>query len=264
MTSAQAAPRDFVPRVVGGGVKLQERVARSRDAFKRSAEVGRLRTAHPAEPWRWDHAWDERGARDDDTTRRATHSFAVAIVFSLFAVPATVIGVSALVAADTVLQVFAVPFVAIALVFDVVVGRLFVHSARLMIRRLKHGPPVAVFDGFPFRRGQRLRIHVAAPPTLPQHALATATLRCVQERYVTTSTAEDSTTLHCFEVYRDTAPVELVDAGPGVRALRVTFPIPADAPATDLASHPCRYWEVDVEASIDGIDYGARFLVPVY
>jgi hypothetical protein len=70
--------------------------------------------------------------------------------------------------------------------------------------------------------------------------------------------------VQCFEVYRDSAPAELVGAGAGRQALRVSFAIPADVPVTDLASRPCRYWELDVEAATDGVDYGARFLVPVY
>jgi hypothetical protein len=52
--------------------------------------------------------------------------------------------------------------------------------------------------------------------------------------------------------------------GPGTRAIRVTFSVPADVPATDLSSYACRYWDVDVEAGTDGVDYAARFLVPVY
>jgi hypothetical protein len=56
----------------------------------------------------------------------------------------------------------------------------------------------------------------------------------------------------------------LIDAGSGIRALRIAFAVPADIPTTDLASRPCRYWEVDVDAATDGVDYSARFLVPVY
>jgi hypothetical protein len=133
-----------------------------------------------------------------------------------------------------------------------------------VLRRFKYGRGVAHLGRFPFRRGSTLELHVEAPRALPQHAVATATLRCIQERYVTTGAGEDrSTTVHLFEVYRDTAPAELINAGPR-RALKVSFAVPSDVPTTDLSSRPCRYWEVDVEAITDGVDYGARFLVPIY
>lgn len=230
---------------------------------RQDMKMRRLRAAHPKEPWRWDHTWDERGTRDD-TASDAAHATAAGVVLAVAAVPANTISVSALVGGDTLRWVLAVPFVAVALALDVMAACLFVSGARLTARRLRYGGGIALFEGFPFRRGDRLRLHVEAPRALPRHALVTATLRCVQERHVTPDTADDSPTLRCFEVYRDSAPAERFDAGSGVRALRLTFRIPSDVPASDLASSPCRYWEVDVEAGTDGVEYAARFLVPVY
>jgi hypothetical protein len=223
---------------------------------ERMSRVGRLRTAHPNEPWRWDHVWNERGATDD-AGARARHFFVAAMFVFAFLTPFHWIGFFA----PRPQLVFGLA----ALLFDALGVGLLVAAGYFVARRLKYGRGVALFESFPFRRGSTLELHVEAPSALPQHAVATATLRCVQERYVTSGTGKNrSTTVQCFEVYRDTAPVELVDAGAGLRALRVSFPIPADVPTTDLASRPCRYWEVDVEAVTDGVDYGARFLVPVY
>jgi hypothetical protein len=246
--------------VLGAGASLFHIVRRVR----RDVKMHQLRAAHPAQPWRWDHAWDERGTRDDDTMRRARQQIVGGILLALLAVPASAFSVAALVAGPTSLGAFAVPFIALALVLDAVMVHLFVEGARLAARRLRYGCGVAAFEGFPFQRGERLCLHVVAPRALPRDAHVTATLRCVQERLVTVGADDDSTRLQPFEVYRDTAPAELLDAGPSRRALRVTFAVPSDAPATDLASYPCRYWEVDVEATTDGIDYGGRFLVPVY
>jgi hypothetical protein len=222
----------------------------------RMARVRRQRAAHPDEPWRWDHRWNERAARDD-TVGRARHFFVAATFLFVVMTPAHWIGFFG--------PKLGLPFGIVALLFDLIGVGLLVAAGYFVARRLKYGAGVALFGSFPFRRGSTLELHVEAPRALPQHALPTATLRCVQERYVTTGTGEDrSTNVQCFEIYRDTAPAELVGAGAGRRALHVQFAIPADAPTTDLASRPCRYWEVDVEASTDGVDYGARFLVPVY
>jgi hypothetical protein len=223
---------------------------------RRTTRIRRLRAAHPGEPWRWDHHWNERGTQDD-TGARARHFFVVAMFLFTFLTPAHWIAFFG--------PRMARPFAVVALFFDAIAVGLLVAAGYFVVRRLKYGPGIALFASFPVRRGSTLELRVEAPRALPQHAVPTATLRCVQERYVTTGTGEDrSTNVQCFEIYRDAAPAEQVGAGTAQRALRVSFAIPADAPTTDLASRPCRYWEVDVEAVTDGVDYGMRFLVPVY
>jgi hypothetical protein len=222
---------------------------------RRASRLKRLRAASPGEPWRWDHSWNERGTTDD-TGVRAGDEFVDAIV----SVVALVLVLRIVFAADVplMLTVAALPAAA------VIVARLS-RAALLFLRRAKYGRGRALFQRFPFRPGTTLELHVEAPRALPQHADATATLRCIEERYVTRGDSNDTTRVAtCFEVYRDTAPAPLIAASTGGRALRVRFDLPRDVPVTDLSSRPCRYWEVDVEASIDGLDYAARFLVPVY
>jgi hypothetical protein len=132
----------------------------------------------------------------------------------------------------------------------------------LLARRIKYGVARAVYGRFPFRPGTTLELHVEAPAALPQHAVATATLRCVEERYPPDRNGRKQAFVLCYEVYRDTAPAKPV--GGGVRTLRVRFDLPRDVPVTDLSSRPGRYWEVELEAATDGVDYAARFMVPVY
>jgi hypothetical protein len=222
----------------------------------RMARVRRLRAGNPNEPWWWDHPWDTRVAYDD-TTDRARHFFVAAMFVFLFLTPFHWIGFFG--------PKSGIPFGIVALLFDAIAIGLLAAAGYFVLRRFKYGRSVALFGVFPFRRGSTLELHVTAPRALPQHAVPTATLRCIQERYVTTGTGEDKRmTVECREIYRDTAQADLITAAAGERALRVRFTVPADAPTTDLASRPCRYWEVDVEAVTDGVDYGARFLVPVY
>lgn len=223
---------------------------------RRTARSQRLRATHPGEPWRWDHAWDERGSTDD-TGARAGQSLYAAVFMSVFLAPFHWIG---FVAPDGMLM-----FGIVALLFDIAIVALIGRAVYLFARRLKYGSGRALFNRFPFRPGSTLELHVEAPRALPQHAVANATLRCIQERYVRSGSGEDATvSVECFGLYRDVAPAPWASAGAGVRSLRVRFDLPRDVPITDLASRPCRYWEVDVEASTDGVDYAARYLVPVY
>jgi hypothetical protein len=234
-------------------------------SIRRIARVRHRRAVHPTERSRWDHEWDERGSRDDDTTRRARQFIGLGIALLVMLAPWHWIGLARIGRAPAHVIALTLPFGLVALLFDLIAVGLVAGGVTLILRRLKYGQGIATFARFPFRVGQQIELHVRAPHSLPQHAVVTATLRCVQERYITrrTSDREEHTNVQCFELYRDSAPAEMVAAA-DFRTLRVRFAIPSDAPATDLASRPCRYWEVDVEAVTDGVDYGARFLVPVY
>jgi hypothetical protein len=224
--------------------------------LRQRARGRRIRAAHPDEPWRWDHPWDERGSTDDSSTR-AGQMLRGAFVMLVFLAPFHWIG---FVAPDGPAM-----FGVVALLFDAAALALIARAVYLIVRRWKYGTPRALFARFPFRRGTTVELHVEAPAALPQHAIVTATLRCIQERYVKSGTGEDATvSVACIEKYRDVATAPFASTSAGGRALRVRFDLPRDAPITDLASRPCRYWEVDVQASTDGVDYGARFLVPVY
>jgi hypothetical protein len=225
-------------------------------AALRMARVRRLRAAYPDEPWWWDHTWEER-VSFDDTGARAARWLNAAVFMFMILVPFHWIGFFA--------PRGSLVFGLFALLFDLGILAMLGRAAYLFARRLKYGSGRAFFERFPFRPGTALELHVEAPRRLPQHAMATATLRCIQERYVTRGSGEDATlSVECFEIYRDAGPAQLVSAGAGGRALRVRFDLPRDVPTTDLVSRPCRYWEVSVGASTDGVDYDARYLVPVY
>src|SRR5687768_13044438 len=133
--------------VIGVGALAIHQIGRARSASR----VRELRAAHAAEPWRWDHPWNERGARDDDSGRQAWHLVAWGVGLGVFATAFARFGLAPLVETEGARRLFALPFVAIGLL-DVVAFRLLVDGARLTVRRLKYGRGVAVFDRFPFRR----------------------------------------------------------------------------------------------------------------
>ena len=239
--------------------------------LRRASVVAHRRAASAHQPWRWDYEWDERGARDDDSMRRARQFIVAGIGTFGIGAPIhwiTLEEIGRRAAQIDVAQIIIVwlPLGLGILLLDLIAMLMLAKGGKLILRRLKYGPGMATFARFPFRVGEPLELHVQAPRSLPQHAVVTATLRCIQERYVTTETrrGETQTNIQCFELYRDSTPADHVATGAGTRTLRVRFDLPRDGPVTDLTSRPCRYWEIDVEASTDGLDYAARFLVPVY
>jgi hypothetical protein len=94
----------------------------------------------------------------------------------------------------------------------------------------------------------------------------TFTLRCIQERIETTGSGRKRTTTEvCYQIWASTFEVEQPGDIAAGHPVPVTFLLPEDAGlSTVLADRPPRYWEIEVAAATPGINYQARFLVPVY
>jgi len=219
----------------------------------------RLRDGETGPPWRADHAWDPAGAADE--TGGEARSFVLrAGRYGALAVLVWVAGgylergtrvdsrMSTLVGAA--ICAYGAYFGAKAL------GR--------GLRRWKYGASTLRFSRFPFFLGESLdgRLHVARP--LVGCSELVVTLRCIEERYEEQGGGDNaSEKTVCYEVYSSAATLDLSRRRESA-GLVVNFLLPdLDLPTT-LASRPPRYWQVDVRGEAPGIDFAARFLVPVY
>ena len=71
----------------------------------------------------------------------------------------------------------------------------------------RYGNTFFVYDEFPYFLGQTLHARLRAPHHISSLDELTFTLRCVQEKYVTTGTGQNRTTrVVCFEHYRKRSP----------------------------------------------------------
>jgi hypothetical protein len=216
----------------------------------------RLARRHPGQPWWSDHPWDSRGARDQTPAAAARAAHFAAFVL-LFLAPFHWIGFFA---PDRVIA-----FGVVALLFDLVALALVWRALYLVARLMRYGRGAVWFTRFPFRLGEAVELLVPAPTGITAAAELTATLRCVQERVEVRGTGKGrSVVVVCYELLAPPTAVTLTTDGRGRPAFRVTAHIPPDAPPTALGEHPPRYWELDLAAARPGVDYGARFLVPVY
>ena len=93
------------------------------------------------------------------------------------------------------------------------------------------------------------------------------TLRCVQEKYVTTGNGNNRRTqVVCYELYRDAVTLsqtQLAAAYAGCD-IPVEFRLPRNRPPTTLVATPPTYWEMEARGKARGVDHEAYFLVPVY
>jgi hypothetical protein len=208
----------------------------------------------PDKPWLWDHEWREEGIGGD-----TGGEIAKAFGFALFAL------VILLPLHWAVLVVKGLPWVVGvgAVIFDVFIVGVTVHGVNLIRMRRRYGTSWLHFRRFPFRTGEKLEASVDGTRGMSDLPSLNATLRCIQERYELRerTNADKELQVVRYALWSATARVDRSAGG----AFNFEFEIPADAPSSALRERPSRYWELVIASDdVPGVDYHARFLVPVY
>ena len=154
------------------------------------------------------------------------------------------------------------PFAVGAAMMDMIVLWLLSRGGRVLLMRRRYGHPMLRFRRFPFRRGAALEVSLDSFGELSLLPSLEATLRCIQERYETRGTGKDrSTQVVCYALWSATRTVEKDRHG----MYELAIDIPADALPCALSERPARFWELELTSpDVPGVDYSARFLVPVY
>jgi hypothetical protein len=210
----------------------------------------------PGEPWRYDFHWHREGisfSAFNDMLQRLV----AALVWNAFLVPFAWIGVH---------EKGAWPFLAGA-GFMGLVGLIFWYRwAAMLFDLLRYGNSFLAYDFFPYSLGGTLRARLRSPHHISAIDELTLTLRCVQEKYVTTGSGQNrSTNVVCYELYKAVATYgrdQII--GLAGNDIPVEFRLPSDQPSTTLAATPPTYWEIEAKGKARGADYEATFLVPVY
>ena len=216
----------------------------------RGAERARLAALHPRQPWRYDHPWEPGGALDD-AGARARRDLLRAALLAAFLLPFNAL-------AATRGEDF--PLAMIAAV-DLAPLALLAHGAWLLARRRRHGTARLRFHRFPYFLGEPVEMTLHLGQRAPLVRALEVSLACAERR------AE--------EVMGESGPetrwteVELcrsTQAMRGARQLDLRFELPSDGRdlGTDLVSGADRRWTLEVRGKAPGMDYDARFLVPIY
>lgn len=251
--------------VLMGASLLVENVRERRRAASRLA----ARRRHPAEPWRWDHEWDARGARAESGVRLSHLLVGLAVIAALVAplyhaLHGRLTGPTR--GAGDVVSVLVLGLVAVAFtgLWLVGAGWALLRAAR----RAKFGETAARWRTFPFRRGTPVVLEVPAPAALRPDTPVTATLQCVEEGGIQFRAVgayrrpRGAATAH--EIFHLDAPATWSTDAAGRPTLCVSLDVPAGAPPTQLSRRPTRYWQVTLHSHEHGVRFAPRFLVPVY
>lgn len=223
----------------------------------RQSEYQRESAARPGEPWLCDYHWHREGVAFSSFNSMLQRLVA-ALLWNVFLIPFFWVGLNER-GVGRIFLVFASLFALLGLA-------LWVRWIEMLAEFLRYGNSFLFYDEFPFFLGQTLRVRLQAPHHVGRLDELALTLRCVQERYVTTGTGENRITrVVCYELHRNTTTL----SGPQLAAcasssVPVEFRLPADQPATALYQTPPTYWEIEARGKASTASYEAYFLVPVY
>ena len=223
----------------------------------RKAAYRREAAQRPSEPWLYDYHWHREGiafSAFDDMLKRL---FA-ALVWTTFLLPFGWVGINVR---------GAWPFLAAVIIFGLAGLVFWFRWAQMLFDLLRYGNSFLTYDEFPFTLGSTVRARLRSPHHVSAIDELTLTLRCVQEKYVTTGTGQNrSTSVVCYEIYKDVTTCDRNRlTGLAGNDIPIEFRLPADQPATNLAATPPIYWEIEAKGKAhSGVGYEAVFLVPVY
>jgi hypothetical protein len=223
----------------------------------RKAAHDREAAAQPGQPWLADHHWQREGS-SFSALNEMLRRFVAAIFWNAFLIPFFWVGLNQ----RGVGRVFlggAVLFALIGLIF-------WSRWIQMLADFFRYGNSTLLFDSFPYFLGSQLNGRLRAPRHFDVIDELTLTLRCVQEKYVTTGAGSSrSTQVVCYELYKDVATFSHSQlAGAASSYLPISFRVPEDQPITHLSDTPPTYWEIEARGKARGADYEAYFLVPVY
>lgn len=236
-----AAPGLFL--VIHGIVGLMRRAAHAREAAQ-----------YPGQPWYSDYHWHKEGWVFS-AFRTMVGRLCAALAWSAFLVPFFWIGLHG----PGMARVFlcgAILFALLGLIF-------WYRWAQMLADLLRYGNSFLSYDQFPYFLGGRLRARLRAPQHVSDLDELSFTLRCVQEKYVTTGNRE--TKVVCYELYKDSLTLTR-DQITGLAGgdIPIEFHLPADQRTTTLCYNPPTYWEIEARGRSHTVAYEAHFLAPVY
>jgi hypothetical protein len=201
--------------------------------------------------WRYDYAWDHKGA-SDETFKRGLRVLRACALLIFFLLPFHLIFATVESSERWFLY-------AVLAVFDAVILIVFIRGAILLLKRRKFGSRRVHFDRFPYTTGSPLHLTFDGG-----HALANTKvelrLQSIREIWERSSAGRGSKSFVAELLHDDVQVVTTDERGSAV----VRFPVPAGCEGTDLVGPIPRYWELVASASVPGLDYEGIFLLPVY
>jgi hypothetical protein len=131
-----------------------------------------------------------------------------------------------------------------------------------LVRRSRYGVPLFELATLPAPLGRVLAGHVKVERGLPPASKVDVVLKAIHQTVIR-SGKSNATREEIVWEHRRTLPGAL-ESGAGV-TIPIAFAIPREAPETTLGNSRDRIlWRLEVTSAVAGVDFSARFEVPVF
>ena len=237
---------------VGFGGLLGMRVA-----LRRMKEADALQASRPEEPWLWRRDW-ATGRIEDSTRDTLLGAWIFATFWNLVSLPGAYVGVRAALYEGK-------PAGFVALLFPLAGFWLLARAVRATIRRHKYGISRLELSTIPGVIGHNLAGTIRTPVGLQPAEGFQVSLTCV--RRVTTRSGKSNSTSESmlWQEERRIAGEQSRDYAGMKTSIPVSFELPPDVEASDPTNPNNRVvWQLQVSASVPGVDYESTFEVPVF
>ena len=224
----------------------------------RQRRARRAYLAGATAPWDWDHPWERAGARDD-VWRRALRRFALIAFLALFLSPFHYL---LLTIEDKTFRVLGGLFL---FVFDAAVLFTLASAVKAIIQGLKYGGVFLQYEQFPMLLGRPASVQLLLDRRVDA-ASVNCTIRLIEETVEVSydGRGKDSRQYVFDQLYEEKLTASLAPGTDGRQTARVEFRLPEGDYSTRLSGDEPRYWLFEAEAATTGVDFHARFLLPVY
>jgi hypothetical protein len=217
---------------------------------KRLDREADLRAQHPREPWLWNPEWASRRIADESGAGTVM-LWVFGIFWNAIASPVLIFFPSEMEKGNHMLF--------FALIFPLVGIALLASAVRATLRALRFHKSTFILDTLPAPLGGTLRGRIEVPyAKLADADSIVVRLSSIERRRSGKSTTETIVWQHDEEI-----PRGAVARMPDRVSIPVTMPVPAElGPSTQGSERTL--WRLSVDAELPGIDYLAKFEVPVF
>ncbi|HJQ40685.1 MAG TPA: hypothetical protein VKB93_26405 [Thermoanaerobaculia bacterium] len=223
--------------------------------LRKARERRELQIKHPGEPWMWRADWADRAVRDEQSIRGG-FLWVFGFLWILMSLPVA-LAMWATQERDRVLLIFVA-------IFPIVGVLVLISAAYQTLRRRKYGVSLCRLNRLPVPLGSTFRGEVQARVhSMPEHGFQIRLTNVRREERRTGKSRSVRETV----LWQDEQTVGSGAAMPHPDGMRIPlqFAIPLDAEATDDTNpRDSILWRLEVRADVPGIDYIARFALPVY
>lgn len=231
-------------------------VMAARIGLKKVREEEQLKIQYPDQPWMWKSDWTSRRIRCSSKTN-LVFAWVFCVCWNLISAPVLWVIPRELLEKGNRLAL-------LALVFPIAGLWLLIVAVQQALRWRKFGDSVLELSTLPGVIGAQLGGTIHARLSLRPHDEVMLTLSCVQR--ITTGSGKDRSTREHILWQEEQPPLrQLPLEHPRRVAIPVAFEIPGDCRESD-SSHPNNktLWQLEARAKVAGMDYHARFEVPVF